>query len=121
MKYISIFSLFSSIIQASPEEFCSAKDVKNDIIKPDCHNLGKNVPITLPVLDLDETSLGCQSKIFFIESSDRTHLLTRQACAVESAVKNAQIEEIYILMTSKVLNVNNGTCQLLNHFNVKFR
>ena len=62
--------------------------------------------------------------MFFIESSGRDHLLTRQTCAVESAIKNSKIEQFYVIMTSPVLNVtaNNATCQLLKrNSNVIFK
>ena len=62
--------------------------------------------------------------MFFIESSGRDHLLTRQTCAVESAVKNSKIEQFYVIMTSPILNVtaNNATCQLLKrNSNVIFK
>ena len=62
--------------------------------------------------------------MFFIESSGRDHLLTRQTCAVESAVKNSKIEQFYVIMTSPMLNVtaNNATCQLLRrNSNVIFK
>ena len=62
--------------------------------------------------------------MFFIESSDRDHLLTRQTCAVESAIRNSKIDQFYVVMTSPILNVtaNNATCQLFKrHTNVIFR
>ena len=62
--------------------------------------------------------------MFFIESSGRDHLLTRQTCAVESAIQNSKIEQFYVVMTSPMLNVtaNNATCQLLKrNSNVIFK
>ena len=36
------------------------------------------------------------SQMFFIESSGRDHLLPRQACAVESALRNSNIPKIIV-------------------------
>jgi hypothetical protein len=41
------------------------------------------------------------AKIFFIESSGRDHLLPRQACAIESALRNSGIDTLVVVMTSK--------------------
>ena len=67
---------------------------------------------TIQLIDLEE-NLDFE-KIFFIESSGRNHLLPRQVCAIESAVRNAGIENIVVVMTSKTLDLSasNGTCQL---------
>ena len=62
--------------------------------------------------------------MFFIESSGRDHLLIRQTCAIESAVRNSKIDQFYVVMTSPNLNVtaNNATCQLFKRYsNVIFR
>ena len=65
--------------------------------------------------------------LFFIESSGRDHLRPRDACAIESAVKNSGLSgHIIIAMTSPVLNVmaNNATCHLFSEHagkNVFFR
>ena len=62
--------------------------------------------------------------MFFIESSGRDHLLIRQTCAIESAVRNSKVDQFYVVMTSQNLNVtaNNATCQLFKrHSNVIFR
>lgn len=72
--------------------------------------------IHLPEIDLQSES--ALSQMFFIESSGRNHLLTRQLCAIESAIKNAQVEQIVIVMTSQQLDLaaNNGTLQLFNAY-----
>ena len=62
--------------------------------------------------------------MFFIESSGRDHLLIRQTCAIESAIRNSKIDQFYVVMTSPNLNVtaNNATCQLFTRYsNVIFR
>ena len=40
-------------------------------------------------------------------------------CAIESAVRNAAIEKIVVVMTSKTLDLSasNGTCQLYQTYN----
>ena len=55
------------------------------------------------------------NNLFFVESSGRNYLKPRDACAIESAVKNSGYAgHIIIAMTSPVINVmaNNATCQL---------
>lgn len=55
-----------------------------------------------------------ENPIFFIETSKRPYLLTRQACAIESAVKYSGRTPV-LLMWSPNLNPseNNQTCQIL--------
>ena len=64
----------------------------------------KKTTINLVSIDEDENEewkLPEVPKIFFIESSGRDHLLPRQACTVESAIKNSGIQTVIIAMTSK--------------------
>ena len=57
--------------------------------------------------------------LFFIESSGRNYLRPRDACAIESAVKNSGIAgKFIIVMTSRNLNIlaNNATCQIYTQY-----
>ena len=57
--------------------------------------------------------------IFFIESSGRSYLRPREACAIESAVKNFWIPgHIIVAMTSPAIDVlaNNATCQIYTKY-----
>jgi hypothetical protein len=40
-------------------------------------------------------------KMFFVESSGRSYLTARQACAVESAIRNSGLNVFVVAMTSK--------------------
>ena len=84
--------------------------------------LGK-VQIDLEKLNLDMADQDGVNRMFFIENSDRGRLLQRQTCSIESAVKNAQMDEIFIVMITKSILPNNATCQILMNFEekVKFR
>ena len=69
------------------------------------------------VLEMEEVGddlFEMTSKIFFIESSGRDHLLNKQICSIESAVRNSNIDKVVVTMTSKNLNLaaNNATCQM---------
>jgi len=61
---------------------------------------------TINLLPIDEDGdelwrLPRTPKIFFIESSGRDYLMPRQACSVESAVRNSGIDTIVVAFTSK--------------------
>lgn len=52
-------------------------------------------------------------KVFMIESSDRPYLKVRQACSVESAVKQSGLKVIMALTSPKLdLSKDNATCHL---------
>ena len=60
-------------------------------------NCDKSDLIKLPHLHVKLTNeINNESQIFFIESSGRDHLLTRQACAVESALRNSKLSRIIV-------------------------
>jgi hypothetical protein len=42
-----------------------------------------------------------KNKMFFVESSGRSYLTARQACAVESAIRNSGLNVFVVAMTSK--------------------
>ena len=64
------------------------------------------------VLDTDNPN-----KLFFIETSGRDHLTTRQACAVESVAQNGRVRAVVLLASDKLnLNANNVTFQLYHSF-----
>ena len=52
--------------------------------------------ISLTSIQHGWSSLDKSSQIFFIESSGRDHLLPRQTCAVESALRNANIPLVIV-------------------------
>ena len=61
--------------------------------------------------------------LFFIESSGRNHINPRDACAIESAVKDSGISgRIFVAMTSPILDVsaNNATWQIYTKFAESF-
>ena len=60
-------------------------------------NCDKSDLIKLPHLHVKlSNEINNESQIFFIESSGRDHLLTRQACAVESALRNSKLSRIIV-------------------------
>lgn len=60
-------------------------------------NCDKSDLIKLPHLHVKlANEINNESQIFFIESSGRDHLLTRQACAVESALRNSKLSRIIV-------------------------
>ena len=68
---------------------------------------------------LGNSTLKNSDILFFIESSGRNHLRPRDACAIESAVKNSGMSgRIIIAMTSPSIDVfaNNATCQIYTKF-----
>ncbi|XP_059092020.1 lactosylceramide 4-alpha-galactosyltransferase-like [Tigriopus californicus] len=71
--------------------------------------------IDLPDL---EGELPLETKVFFIESSGRDHLLHRQACSVESALSVSKTIRSVVTLTARQLNLShNATCQLYSRFN----
>ena len=60
-------------------------------------NCDKSDLIKLPHLHVKlANEINNESQIFFIESSGRDHLLTRQACAIESALRNSKLSRIIV-------------------------
>lgn len=70
--------------------------------------------IDLPDL---EDELPSDTKVFFIESSGRDHLLHRQACSVESALGAPKIPLTVVVFTAQQLDLShNATCQLFSRY-----
>lgn len=68
------------------------------------------------VLDSDVSS-DDPNKLFFIETSGRDYLTTRQACAVESVVQNGGVRAIVVMASDDLnLSANNATYQLYHRF-----
>eukprot|EP00096_Caligus_rogercresseyi_P001095 TRINITY_DN1170_c0_g1_i2.p1 TRINITY_DN1170_c0_g1~~TRINITY_DN1170_c0_g1_i2.p1 ORF type:complete len:234 (+),score=34.56 TRINITY_DN1170_c0_g1_i2:4-705(+) len=71
-----------------------------------------------PLIEItsEEHEWANRSKLFFIETSGRDHLLHKQACSIESALRNNPDLPIFVLLTSPTLNpeANNATRQLLS-------
>ena len=76
----------------------------------------------IPLIDIESTDCTTNdilskqnNNLFFVESSGRNHLKPRDACAIESAVKNSGLAgHIIVAMTSPVLDVmaDNATCHI---------
>eukprot|EP00095_Tigriopus_kingsejongensis_P006182 maker-scaffold191_size271209-snap-gene-1.30 protein:Tk06182 transcript:maker-scaffold191_size271209-snap-gene-1.30-mRNA-1 annotation:"lactosylceramide 4-alpha-" len=55
--------------------------------------------------------------MFFIQSSDREHLLPRMACSVESALRASQVPLIIVVLTATHLDLTqNATCHLYHTY-----
>ncbi len=119
-----ILLLFINIIYGS--EFCSTEncdevkeqkdiDLKQQIDRRkenqkdiDCNKLvmrmRKKEQFKLTGFDDDVENQVLRSekkKMFFVESSGRSYLTARQACAVESAIRNSGLNVFVVAMTSK--------------------
>lgn len=104
-------------IGCEEEEVCSAKEKTTNLHHCNTISCSSEASQVVQLNDLEEKLDNLKSKLFFIESSGRNYLLPRQVCAVESALRNAQINPIIVVMTSKTLDLSasNGTCQLYLH------
>ena len=149
-SYILFLNLVITVLSSQTKEGPSSKkdlgkDVANNSIHKDMDEISIQCPsskkssktsqetkmITLIDIESEDCTNDVISKenenLFFIESSGRDHLRPRDACAIESAVKNSGLKgHIIIAMTSSVLNVmgNNATCHLFSEHagkNVFFR
>ena len=90
----------------SSGEFCLKKDTCGSV------DLDFVLGSSAAVLDTDDPN-----KLFFIETSGRDHLTTRQACAVESLAQNGRVNAVVLLASDKLnLNANNATFQLYHSF-----
>ena len=141
-----VTTVLPSQIKESPSSKTDlGKDANNNSIQNDVDEIPIQCPtskksskssqetkiITLIDIESEDCTNDIISKenenLFFIESSGRDHLRPRDACAIESAVKNSGLSgHIIIAMTSPVLNVmaNNATCHLFSEHagkNVFFR
>ena len=111
--------------------------IKNSSMK--CASDGKSIDISLDkktklitLTDIESTdsihsstnvSSNLNGNLFFIESSGRNYLGPRDACAIESAVKNSGISGLIVVaMTSPILDVsaNNATWQIYTKFAESF-
>ena len=88
----------------------------------------------IPLIDIESTDCNTNDilsktnkNLFFVESSGRNYLTPRDACTIESAVKNSGLQgHIIVAMTSPFLDVtaNNATCRVYTEHagtNVFFR
>ena len=82
----------------------------------------KSCPRSIELKELEEKDLP-DFPLFFVETARHSSLDARQACTIESAVRNSGRSPV-ILMSSQYLipEKSNATCQLLNKFGdqVKF-
>ncbi len=106
---------------ANSDHNCHSKWRKDEDISTsiNCDNFKNNqVVIELKSIEEPWPDQDLQNHMFFVESSGRDHLLPRQTCAVESAIRNARLGNMIVTMTSKSLNItaNNATCQLFNRY-----
>ncbi|TRY71083.1 hypothetical protein TCAL_04271, partial [Tigriopus californicus] len=92
-------------------------------IQGSCHITDEKCAIcpkqeVIPLIHLEDVSFWSEKGImFFIESADRTHLLPRQACSVESALKTNPNLYIIVAMTTDTLDLSsNVTCHLYSQF-----
>ena len=69
--------------------------------------------VKLPTLGKQE--LG-DNNIFIIESSPREVLSSREACAVESAARNSELDVIMVRVGEEMDLTDNTTCQIYNSF-----
>ena len=76
-----------------------------------------------PLADSKKSLLENPLKIFFLETSGRSVLNPRQACAIESSAQMSGMDAIIVSVLSPILDLgNNVTCLLATQFhNVHFR
>ena len=113
------------------EEFCSKADEnceeRTNQLSPDVFDCDKSYETKIPLRQIEDFWAN-RPKMFFIESSGRPHLKARQACSVESAIRNANGREagdetsrdemsFVVVMTSSSLDLShNATCQLYRKY-----
>lgn len=98
------FYLSFLLIPLVRSQYCSKDDCFPDL-SCDKIIIKSRKKTTIKLLSIeDETEDWKRSdvlKMFFIESSGRDHLMPRQACALESAIRNSGIDTLVVAMTSK--------------------
>ena len=99
--------------EAEEQKVCKAKEAGSSCNTISCPK------DEVKLNDLEKTDFESEP-LFFIESSGRNYLLPRQVCAIESALRNAHIHPIVVVMTSKTLDLSasNATCQLYLHYSI---
>ena len=122
-KHINILIVCEMKIEASTQE-----DGKSSCLAaPPCSSSERNpvakVPHLIPLLDIessDDAILSEKNKnLFFVESSDRNYLRAREACSIESAIRNSDLKGHFVIaMTAQSLDINgsNATCHIYNNF-----
>ena len=61
--------------------------------------------------DIDEITVG-ENNIFFIESSPKEVLSSREGCALESASRNSELHVIMVRVGRSLDLTDNTTCQI---------
>ena len=82
----------------------------------------RNVPLK-PYLPDKNNNSDFHNRIFFLETSGRPYLSSREACAVESAALSTGLQEIVVLVKSETLKLSEDdlTCKLANEFTHKVK
>ena len=106
------FILFFFIKLIDGSEFCKKENCEKQIKDIDCDKLvrrmRKKEQFKLTNFeDYEELFKSETKKMFFVESSGRSYLTSRQACAVESAIRNSGLNVFVIAMTSQGNYCNN--------------
>jgi len=71
--------------------------------------------------DKESELLQSKSRIFFLQTSENPHVLSRHACSIESAARLHPNSSIYVLMQSEYVDLNKGSYRHLQTYqNIHF-
>ena len=116
LQRLVVVIFVASVLAEKDEEVCQKDTI--------CGLCSLKEDKVIKLSEIEDEIAETESRLFFIESSNRTYLLPRQVCAVESALEKAEIDQIYVIFTAELLKItgNNATCQLYQKYpNIKFR
>ena len=108
--FLNIFILLlSESLSEVDDETCSVNNKKAD---DDCQK--KNTPVCDEKIQLPniQDQMIESNNIFFIESSPKEILSSREACALESAARNSDLSVIMVRVSPTLDIRDNTTCQI---------
>ena len=109
---LPVVSILAEIAEISP----NSKDTCNAESNTQCEghaDPSKECGRTIELQNIEDVSLG-EDNIFFIESSPKEVLSSRESCALESAARNSELRVVMVRLGRSLDLADNTTCQVYN-------
>ena len=97
----------NSLAELSPE----ACDAGKNSVEKDCQKSNIVCDTKIQLTNIEDHEIG-ENSVFFIESSPKQILSSREACALESASRNSELNVIMVRVSATLDLTDNSTCQI---------
>ena len=111
---LPVVSILAEIAEISP----NSKDTCDAESNTQCEghaDPSKECGRTIELQNIEDVSLG-EDNIFFIESSPKEVLSSRESCALESAARNSGLRVVMVRVGQVLDLTDNTTCQIYSRF-----